>query len=244
MAGDKFNIWTSILQYGLEFIGLHYGSYRAFVIDNDDPDNMSRLQLRIPHINELTDDSTWAWPKGLHGSNGNGSQLLPQKGDMVWVEFEYGNPDYPVWSFAGYAENEKPSEFKTPKHYGFKTPKGSIVLINDNKDEEEILVKLNSNLDYIRINKDLLELEAKLIKLGKDGDEQAVLGNTLNDKLDLILDEIDKLHQALITHTHTSNVGPTGPPINYLQIEQTKQALNQIKSSIPEILSNKVKLDK
>lgn len=244
MLKGKHNIWDSLLQYGFEFIGLHYGSYRAFVVDNEDPDNMNRLQLRIPHLNELADDSTWAWPKGLHGANGNGMQVLPQRGDMVWVEFEYGNPDYPIWSFAGYGENEKPKEFKTVNHSGYKTKNGTIIIINDNKGEEEILVKLNSNTDYIKINKDILELESKLIKLGKEGEEQAVMGNTLNDKLDKILDEIDKLHTTLLNHTHTSNVGPTGTPINFAQIQATKQELINIKSSIPEILSNKVKIDK
>lgn len=243
MAGE-YNLWTNIIQYGLEFMGLHYSTYRAFVVDNEDPEGLGRLQLRIPQMNELADDSTWAWPKGQHGSKGNGIQMLPQKGDMVWVEFEFGNPDYPIWSYAGYAEDEKPIEFKTVRHYGFKTPNGTTILINDNKGEEEVLVRLNSNSDYIKINKDIIELESPLIKNGKGGDEQGVLGNTLEDKLDQILTQIDKLHTALLNHTHTSNSGPTGTPINYISIEQTKDALNDIKSSIPDILSKKVKIDK
>ena len=244
MGRGDYNIWNNILQWGLEYLGMHYGSYRAFVVDNEDPEKMDRLQLRIPHINELADDSTWAWPKGIHGGSGNGSTLLPSKGDMVWVEFEYGNPDYPIWSHAGYGEGEKPEEFKTTKHYGYKTPKGTLVLINDNKGEEEVLVKLNSSTDYIKINKDVVELESKLIKNGKNGDEQGVLGNTLDEKLTKILTELDKLHDAILTHTHTSNVGPTGTPINFTSFQDTKIALEEIKSSIPEILSNKVKIDK
>lgn len=240
----KENIWYNIMQYGLEFIGKHYSSYRAFVIENNDPLKLNRLQLLIPHINEFKPDGTWAFPKGTWGGKDYGTQMLPQKGDMVWVEFEYGNADYPIWSHASYGEEEIPEEFSTVNHYGFKTPLGSIVLINDNEGEEEILVKLNSNKDWIKWNTDILELESKLIKLGEKGEEQAVMGNTLKKKLEQILEEIDKLNELLINHNHTSSSGPTGTPINANFIEEVKEELLEIKGTLPEILSDKVKIDK
>jgi len=238
------SIWWQIITYGLEFIGLHYSSYRGFVINNEDPGKMNRLQLRIPHLNELSDDDTWAWPKNVWGGKDYGVQMLPQKGDMVWVEFENGNPDYPIWSHAGYGEEELPTEFKTKNHYGFKTPNGNIILINDNKGEEEILVKHKSSLDWYKLIKDEFELESKLIKLGKNGEEQALMGNTTKDKLDAILEKLDNNQQILIQHTHTTPVGPSGPPIQASDLTQVKTDLQTIKGELPEILSNKVKIDK
>ena len=238
------SIWYNILMYGLEVIGRHYSSYRAFVIENDDPLKLNRLQLLIPHINEATHDTTWAFPKSAWGGKNYGSQLLPQKGDMVWVEFEYGDPDYPIWSHAAYAVDELPKEFESVNHYGFKTPQGTTIIINDNDDKEEILVKHASSTDWFKIIKDELELESKVIKLGMNGDEHAVLGDTLKGKLEEILDKLDSNQQALITHTHTTNVGPSGPPINASEFTSVKSGLKSIKSKLQEFLSKKVKIDK
>lgn len=248
MSGKKFGtretIWHKILMYGLECIGLHYSSYRAFVIDNEDPGKMNRLKLRIPHLNDVVDDDTWAWPKNVWGGKDYGSQMLPQKGDMVWVEFENGDPDYPIWSHAGYAEEELPKEFINNRCYGFKTPSGSLILINDNKDKEEILVKHKSSLDWYKLTKDEFELESKLIKLGKDGQEPALMGNTTKDKLDKILQILIDNQDILSNHIHSTPSGPSTKPVQHVEILKVKTGLNDIKNTLPEILSEKVKLDK
>lgn len=248
MSGFKINRrenpWYSIIQYGLEFIGRYYSSYRGFVINNEDPLGMGRLQLLIPIIDDTQPSETWAFPKNIWGGNNYGSQLLPQKGDMVWVEFEHGDTNYPIWCHAGYAEEEKPKEFETPYHYGFKTPSGSIILINDNKEKEEILVKLNTGTDWYKINKDVFELESKIIKLGKKGEEAAVMGDTLKSKLEAIMDRLDQLQELIINHNHSSNSGATSKPLNFTELEEVKSGLSTIKGELPDILSEKVKIDK
>lgn len=239
----KESIWYNIINYGFEIIGRHYSIYRAFVVDNKDPLNMNRLQLLIPHLNEIEADDTWAFPKGNFGGKNYGSQLLPQKGDMVWVEFEYGDPDYPVWSHASYGEDELPKEFETVNHYGFKTPNGTLIIINDNDGKEEVLIKHAQKGEWLKIRNGEIELESKTIKLGKDGDEYAVLGNTLKDMLEDIMDKLDNNQKALMSHTHTTNVGPSGPPINATEFSKVKSGLNSIKSKLKDFLSSKVKID-
>lgn len=233
-----------IITYGLEIFGRYYGSYRAFVVSNEDELKMNRIQLIIPHLNATAVDETWAWPQGVWGGDGYGMQLLPKVGDMVWVEFEYGDPDYPVWKHAGYSKDELPDEFVTPDHYGFKTPRGTIILVNDNKDEEEILVKLNNNDEWLKVIKEELEIQAKIIKLGKDGQEWAVMGETLLSKMDSIMDKLDQTYKATLTHIHPTNVGPSGPPTNAATFTEIKAAMQNIKEALPEFLSAKVKIDK
>lgn len=240
----KESIWHKILMYGLEVIGLHYSSYRAYVVDNNDHGRMNRLKLRIPHLNDITDDDTWAWPKNVWGGADYGSQVLPQKGDLVWVEFENGNPDYPIWSHAGYAQNELPKEFKNNRCYGFKTPSGTLVMINDNKGEEEILVKHKSSSDWYKLIKDEFELESKIIKLGKKGEEAALMGDTTKDKLDKILSLLETNQDILANHIHPTPSGPSNKPVQSEQINQVKTGLNNIKKSLPDILSDKVRIDK
>lgn len=232
------------MAFGLEIIGLYYGSYRAFVMDNEDPLEMNRVKLMIPMLNSSATLDNWALPIGFWGGKGYGVQMLPRKGDMVWVEFESGNADYPIWKHASYAEGEKPKEFKTHYHYGFKTPRGSLILINDNKDEEEIFIKHSNDGEWVKINKELLEFEAKLIKLGKNGDEQGVLGNTLFNKLDELHSKLDETYSAINAHTHTTNNGPSGPPINIANFQTIQSDVNTIQAELDEILSNKVKIDK
>lgn len=244
MGGSRESLWQKIMLYGLEFIGRYYGSYRAFVVDNQDEDRLGRLKLRIPHLNANIDDDTWAFPSGVWGGKDYGIQMLPEIGDMVWVEYEYGNADYPVWKHAGYALDELPEEFSTVSHYGFKTPKGSLILINDNKDEENILVKLNSKTDWVDIKKDIFEIESKIIKLGKQGEQPAVMGDTIKEHLDEIMVEIDKTQQAILDHIHTTPNGPSGKPINSPTFQTIKDKLKTIKNKFPEFLSEKVKLDK
>lgn len=243
-TSKKENIWYKIIHYGLEYIGKYYSSYRGFVIDNVDPKGCNRLLIHVPHLDPKNQIHVWAWPKSTWGSKNYGVQCLPQPGDMIWVEFEYGNPQYPIWDYGSYAKGEIPEEFKTAKHFGFKTPSGSILVINDNKGEEEILVKHKNKLEWIKITAGEIEKEAKLIKLGKRGDEQAVLGNTLKKRMDEIMVKLDETYQLLITHTHPSNSGPTGPPIQAQQLLNIKEAMNHIKSQFFHYLSNKVKLDK
>lgn len=244
MGGKKENIWYKVIHYGLEFLGRYYSSYRGFVIDSEDPKGCNRLLIHVPSLDPKSNLHVWAWPKNNWGSKNYGTQMLPQPGDMIWVEFEYGDPSYPLWSPASYAKGEKPEEFKNSKYFGFKTPSGTILVINDNKDEEEILVRHKNKLEWIKITQEELETEAKLIKLGKNGDEQGVLGNTLKKRMDEIMDKLDETYTQLIQHTHPSTSGPTGPPIQAQNFQTIKQAMLQIKPEFVKYLSDKVKIDK
>ena len=223
--------WYKLIVYGLEFIGRYYSSYRGFVVMNDDPRGLNRVKIISPTINAIDDKvGIWAYPKGNWGAKGYGVQMLPMIGDMVWVEFEYGDLEHPIWSFASYGTDEKPTEFDTPFKYGFKTPAGSIVIIDDTEGEESILVKHKDSTEYIDIVKDKITLEGVKIYLGVRGDEYAVMGETLKKKMETLINTLE-------THTHTTNTGPSGPPINV-------GSMTSVKNTLQAILSDKVKLDK
>jgi len=237
--------WYKIVMYGLEFLGRYYSSYRGFVVDNDDPKGLNRIKIISPIIDSFDNtEGAWAYPKTNWGGKGYGFNILPQKGDMIWVEFEHGDLNYPIWSFASYGTDEKPTEFDSPNKYGFKTPAGSIIIIDDTEGVESILVKHHNELEYIKLVKEKVELEALQIYLGKDGDEKAVLGETLLNKMEQILDKIDSSHSLLIAHTHTTNTGPSGPPINATGLTTVKSDLITIRGLLSQFLSNKVKLDR
>jgi uncharacterized protein involved in type VI secretion and phage assembly len=80
--------------------GRFYGKYRGTVLNNADPDQRGRLMLTIPDVLGSI-PSSWAEPcVPLAGPTGPamGVYLVPPVGAGVWVEFEHGDPDYPVWA--------------------------------------------------------------------------------------------------------------------------------------------------
>lgn len=74
-----------------------YGKYRGTVIDNVDPMQMGRLMVQVPDVANIL-PSTWAMPCAPFAGTQSGSVAVPPVGSSVWVEFEQGNSDYPIWS--------------------------------------------------------------------------------------------------------------------------------------------------
>ncbi len=75
----------------------YFGKYRGTVINNLDPMQMGRLQVQVPDISGLV-PSSWALPCFPVTGKQMGLWVLPLIGSGVWVEFEQGDPDYPIWT--------------------------------------------------------------------------------------------------------------------------------------------------
>jgi uncharacterized protein involved in type VI secretion and phage assembly len=75
----------------------YYGKYRATVVNNVDPMQMGRLQVLAPDVSNLI-PTTWAMPCFPIAGKQMGAYLIPQVGAGVWVEFEQGDSDYPIWT--------------------------------------------------------------------------------------------------------------------------------------------------
>jgi hypothetical protein len=73
-----------------------YGKYRGMVISNVDPMQQGRLMVQVPDVGGLI-PGTWAMPCVPIAGIQNGMFALPIPGSGVWVEFEQGDPDFPIW---------------------------------------------------------------------------------------------------------------------------------------------------
>jgi hypothetical protein len=71
----------------------HYGIYRGVVTTNSDPENLNRIKVTVP---QLTGDAetNWVYPFD------NSYPYTPAVNSGVWIQFEAGDPSYPVWSGA------------------------------------------------------------------------------------------------------------------------------------------------
>jgi hypothetical protein len=67
-----------------------YGIYRGIVYDVIDPEGKNRIRIQVPQILAKT-PTQWAYPFNI-------SDTLPSIGDGIWVQFEGGDPMFPVWS--------------------------------------------------------------------------------------------------------------------------------------------------
>ena len=151
--------------------GRFYGKYRGFVVDNADPEKRGRLKLRVSSV--LGDEvvTGWALPCAPYGGSPDiGAFYVPEVEAGVWVEFEMGLVEYPVWvgTFwskpGGDPEPPKPNDAPDgaeqpdvqdpPTRKIFKTAKGHTIQFEDADDEELVLIVEMTNANVIALNKD------------------------------------------------------------------------------------------
>lgn len=73
-----------------------FGKYRGTVVNNVDPMQIGRIQVMVPDVSNVM-LSSWAMPCVPVAGINMGMYSVPVIGAGVWVEFEQGNPDYPIW---------------------------------------------------------------------------------------------------------------------------------------------------
>jgi uncharacterized protein involved in type VI secretion and phage assembly len=74
-----------------------FGKYRGKVEVNLDPLGLGRLQVSVA---DVMGDGTLAWAMPCLPGAGPGVGIfsIPPVGANVWIEFERGDPNYPIWS--------------------------------------------------------------------------------------------------------------------------------------------------
>ena len=110
-----------------------YGKYRGVVSDVHDPLQLGRVRATVPDV--LGDqESGWALPCAPFGGNQAGFFALPTVGAGVWIEFEHGDPDRPIWSGCWWGSAaEVPPILLAPPYQKLMivTPGGQTVTLDD-----------------------------------------------------------------------------------------------------------------
>jgi len=75
----------------------YHGKFRGTVMNNIDPMQQGRLQAMVPDVLGSM-PSTWAMACVPFAGIQAGMWSVPPIGAGVWIEFEQGDPDYPVWT--------------------------------------------------------------------------------------------------------------------------------------------------
>lgn len=210
----------------------YFGKYRGTVTDNNDSTNRGRLKVMVPSVLGILD--IWAMPCLPYAGDGVGVYTIPEAGAGVWVEFEAGDPSFPVWTGGYWANNELPKDNQgtpaTPSLRILRSESGLMVAMDDKgkkitvSDENgDNFLSIESQQGKIKVKGNTkIVIEAPAIELVENATQPLVLGNEL-------MSFLNQLVQNLLSHTHPHPMGPTGPPIPPLQ------------PPTPAILSTKVK---
>jgi hypothetical protein len=106
-----------------------FGKYRGQVVSNVDPLMQGRVQVSVPAV--LGEGRmAWAMPCVPFAGPGVGFFAIPPVGANVWVEFEGGDPDYPIWSGCFWGTGEAPAVPAVAQMKVLKTD-GVTLTIND-----------------------------------------------------------------------------------------------------------------
>ncbi len=118
--------------------GHFFGKYRGTVSDNADPTERGRLKVKVPAV--LGTVESWAMPCVPYAGAGVGFYSLPEPGTGVWVEFEAGDPSYPIWTGCFWADNELPDSGGAP----IKIWKTEKLTVRIDDDADELMLQTNS----------------------------------------------------------------------------------------------------
>ncbi|KCV83680.1 hypothetical protein ATO10_02930 [Actibacterium atlanticum] len=83
-----------------------FGKYTGYVEKNQDDERGGKLYVTVPDV--LGPTKVWARPCLPYAGAGVGLFMMPEKGRAVWIEFEAGDPAYPIWTGCQWEKNEAP----------------------------------------------------------------------------------------------------------------------------------------
>jgi uncharacterized protein involved in type VI secretion and phage assembly len=157
--------------------GTYYGKYRGKVLVNEDEQKIGRLRVQIPALYGTGHSSMpWALPCVPYAGKGVGLFLIPPIGANVWIEFENGNPDFPIWTGC-FWEKQHELPATNPNIKVLKTDIGTIEI---NDDENQKSIKITNGTMKIEMNALEIEISTEQgasVKL--NGNKVSINGNAL-----------------------------------------------------------------
>jgi len=153
-----------------------FGKYRGKVENNVDPRQMGRIQMTVPTVLG-TNHLNWAMPCVPYAGPGVGFFAIPPVGANVWIEFENGDPDYPIWTGCFWEEGDLPADPALAEKKVFKTDVGTITL-DDTPGTGGIRIETTSNMK-IELKSQGIEISNGQASIKIQGATVSINGNAL-----------------------------------------------------------------
>ncbi|WP_118136106.1 phage baseplate assembly protein V [Oceanicella sp. SM1341] len=101
-----------------------FGKYRGEVVNNTDPEKRGRLEVLVPNV--MGPQAVWALPCVPYAGPGEGFFALPPAGAKLWVEFEGGDTNFPVWTGCFWGSGEIDAPDAGPAVKFLRTPAATV----------------------------------------------------------------------------------------------------------------------
>lgn len=144
----------------------YFGKYRGCVVDVDDPDHLGRLRARVPSLFG-DEELDWALPCLPVAADQAGFLAVPPVASWVWIEFEQGDPSFPIWTGCLWTKDDKlpGDKLLVPgKSLALVTPGGHSLVLKDGDDGGIVLrssggVQLEITDKGITLKKDQVKIQ-------------------------------------------------------------------------------------
>jgi hypothetical protein len=172
--------------------GRVFGIYAGLVVDNNDPEHLGRVRVRVPGLIEQA--SAWAYPRA-GGSAQRGCDWVPSVDATVYVQFIGGRIEQPIWEPGPHSRGEAFPEHVDPlvgvfgdgpfrvivdQRAGANTATLAVVLTNPSTKEEEQVVSITFDADTKSLSlyaMRALEVRAGgLVNIDTDGGDVQIRG--------------------------------------------------------------------
>jgi uncharacterized protein involved in type VI secretion and phage assembly len=194
--------------------GRFFGKYRGIVVNNNDPTGRGRLEVLVPSV--MDKQPVWALPCVPYAGANMGTYMMPEKDAGVWVEFEAGDPSYPIWVGCFWADGQAPKNARgaaaAPPLKIIRSQKGLLVTLDDKQQAITLSDQDGNNLVTIEVEQGKVTVkgtqkvvvEAPQIELVENATHPLVLGDNL-------LTYLSKIVAAYQMHTHSPGSPPSTP---------------------------------
>jgi phage baseplate assembly protein V len=147
--------------------GAFFGVVVGVVTNNQDPEGMHRVKVRLPWLCE-GDESNWARVAASMAGGGRGAYFLPEVDDEVVVAFEHGRIDHPFVLGSLWNGADEPPESNADgenNNRSIKSRSGHLIRLNDKSGGETIEI-----VDKSGNNSVVIDTAANSITIKADGD--------------------------------------------------------------------------
>ena len=196
--------------------GRFFGKYRGVVKSNQDPTQRGRLEVLVPAV--MDREPVWAMPCVPYAGDNMGIYTMPEPGTGVWVEFEAGDPSYPIWTGCYWADGQVPQNERgtaaTPPLKIIRSQQGLMVTLDDRQQAIAISDKNGNNIITLQVQQGKVTVkgtqkvvvEAPQIELVENATHPVVFG-------DRLLQYLNQLVQLYQTHTHPGELALGAFPV-------------------------------
>lgn len=144
-----------------------YGVVVGIVTNNQDPDELGRVKVKIPRLSG-DDESHWARVATFMAGPERGAFFLPEVDDEVLVAFEYGDINMPYVIGSLWNGVDKPPETNSDGENNIRVIKsrsGHVIRLTDKDGEEKIEI-----IDKTENNFILIDTKENTITVSSDKD--------------------------------------------------------------------------